>query len=305
MLDAADRKALRARAHHLDPVIMIGEAGLTRAVLDETDRALRVHELIKVRVLGDDRRQRQTTSTEICSALGCAAVQSIGKLLVLYRPRPIEDASRPGEPHIPKKRAAQGGAAKSSTGAGKVAKRVARGATAARSAGKQTAVGATASRGGAKRVTGGATASRGAAKPTTGAVTASRAGAKPATGAATASRAGAKRVADTQRPTTRGAGARTAAAAKKQSGSAREMQRSSGPRAAKPSGTRATAPSGARATAPSGGARATTHTGARPAKPSGTRATAPSGARAAKRPSSGMRGAAAQGKRPTGRTKKG
>lgn len=108
MLDAADRKALRARAHRLDPVIMIGEAGLTRAVLDETDRALRAHELIKVRVLGDDRTQRQAMSTEICSALGCTTVQSIGKLLVLYRPRPIEDHARDDEPHVPKKRVAQG-----------------------------------------------------------------------------------------------------------------------------------------------------------------------------------------------------
>ncbi|MCO5099897.1 MAG: ribosome assembly RNA-binding protein YhbY [Burkholderiaceae bacterium] len=104
MLNATDRKALRARAHHLEPVVMIGEAGLTRAVLDETDRALRAHELIKVRVLGDDREQRQATSTEICSALGCTAVQSIGKLLVLYRPKPIEDAPAT---HVPKKRAAQ------------------------------------------------------------------------------------------------------------------------------------------------------------------------------------------------------
>jgi len=108
MLNATDRKALRARAHHLEPVVMIGEAGLTRAVLDETDRALRAHELIKVRVLGDDREQRQATSTEICSALGCTAVQSIGKLLVLYRPKPIEDAPTT---HVPKKRAAQGASA--------------------------------------------------------------------------------------------------------------------------------------------------------------------------------------------------
>lgn len=108
-LDTADRKALRARAHHLDPVILIGEAGLTRAVLDETDRALRAHELIKVRVLGDDRALRQAMSTEICSALGCTAVQSIGKLLVLYRPKPIEDPdARPNAPHVPKKRAATG-----------------------------------------------------------------------------------------------------------------------------------------------------------------------------------------------------
>lgn len=120
MLDAADRKALRARAHHLDPVVMIGEAGLTRAVLDETDRALRAHELIKVRVLGDDREQRQAMSTEICSALGCTAVQAIGKLLVLYRPRPIEDNTAT---HVPKKRAAQGAgaAAKKGPAARKVA----------------------------------------------------------------------------------------------------------------------------------------------------------------------------------------
>ncbi len=120
MLDAADRKALRARAHHLDPVVMIGEAGLTRAVLDETDRALRAHELIKVRVLGDDRAQRQALSTEICSALGCTAVQAIGKLLVLYRPRPIEDNATT---HVPKKRAAQGAASPAKKGA--TARRVA------------------------------------------------------------------------------------------------------------------------------------------------------------------------------------
>src|SRR5690606_32359338 len=125
MLDTADRKALRARAHHLDPVVMIGESGLTRAVLDETDRALRAHELIKVRVLGDDRAQRQAMSTEICSALGCTAVQSIGKLLVLYRPRPIEDGPRGDEPHVPKKRAAQGVTAPRKPGsrAGKATKR--------------------------------------------------------------------------------------------------------------------------------------------------------------------------------------
>jgi len=110
-LTPADRKALRARAHHLDPVVMIGDAGLSRAVLAETDRALGAHELIKIRVLGDDRAQRQALLTEICSALGCTAVQSIGKLLIVYRPRPIEDSNgkaRARGPHIPKKQAATG-----------------------------------------------------------------------------------------------------------------------------------------------------------------------------------------------------
>jgi putative YhbY family RNA-binding protein len=110
-LTPADRKALRARAHHLDPVVMIGDAGLSRAVLAEADRALGAHELIKIRVLGEDRAQRQALLTEICSALGCAAVQSIGKLLVVYRPKPIEDSGRrasPRAPHVPKKRVGAG-----------------------------------------------------------------------------------------------------------------------------------------------------------------------------------------------------
>lgn len=114
-LTPADRKALRARAHHLDPVVMIGDAGLSRAVLDEADRALGAHELIKIRVLGDDRAQRQALLTEICSALGCAPVQSIGKLLVVYRPKPIEDTAapkRPRGPHLPKKLAATGATAR-------------------------------------------------------------------------------------------------------------------------------------------------------------------------------------------------
>lgn len=113
-LTPADRKALRARAHHLDPVVMIGDAGLSRAVLAEADRALGAHELIKIRVLGDDRAQRQALLTEICSALGCAPVQSIGKLLVVYRPKPIEETverKRPRGPHLPKKLAATGATA--------------------------------------------------------------------------------------------------------------------------------------------------------------------------------------------------
>jgi len=110
-LTPADRKALRARAHHLEPVVMIGDAGLSRAVLAEADRALGAHELIKIRVLGDDRAQRQALLTGICSALGCAPVQSIGKLLVVYRPRPIAETGERKQahgPHLPKKLAATG-----------------------------------------------------------------------------------------------------------------------------------------------------------------------------------------------------
>ena len=94
-LTPAERRALRARAHQLHPVIMIGEAGLTPAVLHEIDVALKSHELIKIRVLGDDRERRRLMPAEICQALDASPVQHIGKVLVIYRPRPEQDEPQP------------------------------------------------------------------------------------------------------------------------------------------------------------------------------------------------------------------
>ena len=91
-LEPARRRALRARAHHLDPVVTIGHHGLTPAVLHEIDVALAAHELVKVRVLGDDRAAREGLLSSICRELDCAPVQQIGKLLVVWRPRPAEAA---------------------------------------------------------------------------------------------------------------------------------------------------------------------------------------------------------------------
>jgi len=86
----AFRRELRARAHHLHPVVSVGHHGLTPAVLHEADVALVAHELIKVRVFTDDRNARDALLARICAALDCAPVQQIGKLLVLWRPRPQE-----------------------------------------------------------------------------------------------------------------------------------------------------------------------------------------------------------------------
>ena len=82
------RSSLRAQAHGLKPVVLIGEQGLNPANLAEIDMALKAHELIKVRVFGDDSAARLAMQHTICDALGAAPVQAIGKLLVLYRPRP-------------------------------------------------------------------------------------------------------------------------------------------------------------------------------------------------------------------------
>ena len=84
----AERKALKARAHALDPVTHIGEKGLTEAVLKEVDRALTAHELIKVRAASLERDEREAALAEICDKLDAQPVQHIGKVLVLYRAKP-------------------------------------------------------------------------------------------------------------------------------------------------------------------------------------------------------------------------
>jgi RNA-binding protein len=87
-LSPAQRKALKARAHALQPVVMIGGKGLTDAVLREIDANLKSHELIKVKVASDERDEREAYLAQICSALEAAPVQHIGKTLVLYRESP-------------------------------------------------------------------------------------------------------------------------------------------------------------------------------------------------------------------------
>ena len=87
-LTPAQRKEHRALAHHLDPVVMIGSDGLTAAVKKEIDAALNAHGLIKVRVLSDDRLMRETTFATLADELNAAPIQHIGKLLILWRPKP-------------------------------------------------------------------------------------------------------------------------------------------------------------------------------------------------------------------------
>ena len=100
-LTPAERKAHRAEAHHLDPVVMIGADGLTPAVVKETDAALNAHGLIKIRVLGDDRAAREAVFQQLADQLNAAPIQHIGKLLVLWRPKPakeraVDEDRRPG-----------------------------------------------------------------------------------------------------------------------------------------------------------------------------------------------------------------
>lgn len=114
------RNDLRAAAHSLRPVVQIGDKGVSDAVLKEIDVHLNAHQLIKIRVAGDDRESRLAAFDTICSSLQAEPIHHIGKILTIYR-RNVErpdllDASEPAtravrkanEPYTPKKLAAVG-----------------------------------------------------------------------------------------------------------------------------------------------------------------------------------------------------
>jgi putative YhbY family RNA-binding protein len=102
-LTPAQRRELRSMAHHLDPVVMIGQHGVTSAVLHEIDNALNAHELIKVRMFADEREVRAAALADVCEKLSAGPVQTLGKLFIIYRPR--SDAAEEAHSAKPNRRA--------------------------------------------------------------------------------------------------------------------------------------------------------------------------------------------------------
>ncbi|EZQ10286.1 MULTISPECIES: ribosome assembly RNA-binding protein YhbY [unclassified Acinetobacter] len=84
-LSIQERKRLRQIGHALNPVVMLGGQGLTENVIEETQRALNDHELIKVKIGGEDRDARAAVITEIAEVTGAEVVQTIGKIALLYK----------------------------------------------------------------------------------------------------------------------------------------------------------------------------------------------------------------------------
>jgi RNA-binding protein len=81
----AERRALKRLAHHLEVVVRTGNAGLTEAVIAETDRALLHHELMKVRILASERAERDKLIEELCQKVGAVLVQRVGHVATIYR----------------------------------------------------------------------------------------------------------------------------------------------------------------------------------------------------------------------------
>jgi RNA-binding protein len=94
-LTPRERSHLKARAHALESRVQVGHSGVTDALAAEVDRALTAHELIKVKILGDDRDARREIADAIAARADAALVHSVGKVIVLWRPRPEEDSAPP------------------------------------------------------------------------------------------------------------------------------------------------------------------------------------------------------------------
>lgn len=93
-LNDDQKRHLRRLGHALKPVVLMGSAGLTAAVQAEIDQALNDHELIKVKVVADDRNHRKALITRICTESEAALVQSIGNIALLFRRSRIEKKRR-------------------------------------------------------------------------------------------------------------------------------------------------------------------------------------------------------------------
>ncbi|MFM9969979.1 MAG: ribosome assembly RNA-binding protein YhbY [Burkholderiales bacterium] len=94
LLNSSERSLLRARAHPLAPVVIIGNAGLTPGVIAEIERSLKAHDLIKIRVASAERAERQSMSESICVQTAAQLVQQIGKIVVIYREIPKEETTK-------------------------------------------------------------------------------------------------------------------------------------------------------------------------------------------------------------------
>jgi RNA-binding protein len=86
--DNATRRRLKRIAHHLEPIVLVGDHGISDSLIAETRRALEDHELIKVRIHSGDREVRQTLAGELAVACEATIIQSIGKTAVLFRKNP-------------------------------------------------------------------------------------------------------------------------------------------------------------------------------------------------------------------------
>lgn len=84
-LDSAKKKHFRSLGHKLNPIVTVADRGLTEGVDNELERALEDHELIKVKLAFGDPKARKALAEELCLRHKAELVQSIGKMILIYR----------------------------------------------------------------------------------------------------------------------------------------------------------------------------------------------------------------------------
>jgi RNA-binding protein len=88
VLSSGQKKTLRGKGHHLDPIVLVGKEGLTPALLKSTQTALKAHELIKIKLGPNCPLERNEAASELARCTEATLVQLIGRMVVMYRPNP-------------------------------------------------------------------------------------------------------------------------------------------------------------------------------------------------------------------------
>lgn len=94
-LSNKQKQHLKGLGHHLKPIVQLGGNGLTEGVLAEIDLALNHHELLKVKIPTDDREEKQLIVDAILRETGAEKIQTIGHILLMYRPSEENKISLP------------------------------------------------------------------------------------------------------------------------------------------------------------------------------------------------------------------
>lgn len=87
-LDTTEMRRLKGIGHNLKPVVIIGNKGLSKSVVEELDRALNDHELIKIKTPPGSKEEREAFSDELASKTGAQLIHSIGRMALLLRRNP-------------------------------------------------------------------------------------------------------------------------------------------------------------------------------------------------------------------------
>lgn len=82
------KKTMKAQAHHLRPLILMGNKGLTEHLVAATDEALVTHELIKIKLMGEQKTDRIAIAQELCTATHAEIIQIVGRIATIYRKNP-------------------------------------------------------------------------------------------------------------------------------------------------------------------------------------------------------------------------